>query len=164
METKEGLYNAERRRRIGIGPSQIYWFLCLLQTNGGGSSPLQNGLNRTSPKENGDSHHAKKEPISPRSGRSSASSTPALGHSKKSEDGNKPPTPKPSTPNGGGAAGNGPMKPGLPGAPFNLPGFPGGPPLGPGVPPFNAENGYRPPFDPHTAMRPQLGLPPAGKP
>ncbi|XP_059081772.1 protein groucho-like isoform X3 [Tigriopus californicus] len=131
---------------------------------GGGSSPLQNGLNRTSPKENGDSNHAKKEPISPRSGRSSASSTPALGHSKKSEDGNKPPTPKPSTPNGAGAAGNGPMKPGMPGAPFNLPGFPGGPPLGPGVPPFNAENGYRPPFDPHTAMRPQMGLPPAGKP
>ncbi len=41
--------------------------------------PLQNGLpRRTPPKENGDSNgHAKKEPVSPRSGHSSASSTPA---------------------------------------------------------------------------------------
>ncbi len=149
---------------------------------------LQNGLpRRTPPKENGDANgHAKKEPVSPRSGRSSASSTPAP---KKggAEDGGggsaKPTTPKPSTPNGApglkqppgaGAAG----APGLPVPPFGgiPPGFPGGPPLPPGAPPgaaaaaaaaaaaFAAENGYRPPFDPHPALRPPLGIPPGGKP
>ena len=50
------------------------------------------------------------------------------------------------------------LKPGLPVPPFGLPGFPGGPI------PFNAENGYRPPFDHHPAMRPQLAMPPGGKP
>ena len=50
------------------------------------------------------------------------------------------------------------LKPGLPVPPFGLPGFPGGPM------PFNAENGYRPPFDHHPALRPQLAMPPGGKP
>jgi hypothetical protein len=114
-----------------------------------------NGLRRSPSKENGDmNNHAKKEPVSPRSGTSSSSSTPAPPAVKKSDD--KQLTPKASPTDGPAAA---PLKPaGLPGAPFGLPGFPGG------ALPFNAENGYRPPFDHHPVLRPPLGIPPGGKP
>ena len=131
------------------------------------SSPLQNGLRRTPPKENGDlnNSHAKKEPVSPRSGRSSASSTPAPtanGSKKSISSSDEGAANKPATPNPGSGQQNG--KPGLPVPPFGIPGFPGGPPLPPGAPFPGAENGYRPPFDPHPALRPPLGIPPGGKP
>lgn len=127
-----------------------FLFSCLFCLQGS-SSPVQNGLARSSPKENGDvNSHAKKEPVSPRSGRSSASSTPTTSGKKGSDD--KAATP---TTNGSG----GPLKPGLNGPGFGLPGLPPGVPIPPGAP-FSAENGYRPPFDPHTALRPPLG----GKP
>jgi hypothetical protein len=136
---------------------------------------LQNGLRRTPPKENGDLN-AKKEPLSPRSGRSSASSTPAPSGKKSTESSSEKPTtsPKPNTPPsaGGGATQHPPpgappsMKqvPGLPGPPFGMPGFhehmSGGP-----AGPFGLENGFpRPPFDQHAALRPPLGIPPGGKP
>ena len=138
--------------------------------SGGGTSPLQNGLSssasrRTPPKENGNgssNEHAKKEPVSPRSGRSSASSTPAPTKKSSSNPDDKPTTPKPTTPNGAAPAapGSGALKPGLPAPPFGLPGFP---PIPPGAP-FSAENGYRPPFDPHPALRTPIGMPPGGKP
>ena len=121
--------------------------------NGGG----QNGASRSPPKENGLDLglQRKKDTVSPASGTSSASSTPAP---KKSVDDAKPPTPKSTPP------ASDPIKPGLPGPPFGLPGFPQPPPVaGNGLP--AASEAYRSPYDPHPALRaPPIGLPPGGKP
>ncbi len=120
-------------------------------------SPLANGLRRTPPKENGNGNGTsdhKKEPVSPRSGRSSASSTPAPNSNKKAAD-DKPGTPKPPTTPTAAAAAAGKA------LPFGLPGFPGGPPVPPGA---GLENGFRPSFDPHQALRATMGMPPGGKP
>ena len=119
-----------------------------------------NGLVRHSPpKENGVDH--KRDPVSPPSGHSSASSTPAP--SKKNGDDGKPPTPKsgghrspPSLENGS------PTLKGLPGPPYGLPGFPPPPGLpanGSGPPPPDAPGYPRPPYDPaHPALRPSPAL------
>lgn len=114
---------------------------------------MTNGQSRSPPKENGIDLglNRKKDVMSPQSGRSSASSTPAP--KKSSEDG-KPPTPKSTPPADPG------LKTGLPGPPYGL-GFP--PPPGNGHPP--SSEAYRSPFDPHPALRaPPVGLPPGGKP
>ena len=122
------------------------------------TSPIPNGLRRTPPKENGD--HSKKEPTSPRSGRSSASSTPVPPKKANSESGGSidgsSDKSKPAT-NGSGTSTTLPQLLGPPskqgplGAiPFNVPpGFPGAFP-----PPGGLENGYRPQFDSHPALRP----------
>jgi groucho len=123
-----------------------------------------NGLRRTPPKENGVdlgmSH--KKDAVSPHSGTSSSSSTPAP---KKSLEEVKPPTPqstRSTPPSTEGAPG--PLKPGLPGPPYGL-GFP--PP--PGLPSNGTSHAqsepYRASYDAHPALRaPPIGLPPGGKP
>ena len=133
------------------------------------TSPVQNGMIRTPPKENGE--HSKKEPASPRSGRSSASSTPIP--SKKiappegsSGDSSSDKVSK-STTNGSASATTPPqlsvppskISGGVPGFP-GIPGFPGTFPA-PGS--LAVENGYRPPFDSHPALRLPPGVGPGGK-
>ena len=128
------------------------------------TSPVQNGLRRTPPKENGD--HSKKEPTSPRSGRSSASSTPvpskkaapteAPSSDSSSDKGSKPTT------NGSAAGASPPHVPAPTSKPLGgIPGFPGVPGF-PGSFP-GAENGYRPPLESHPALRLPLGIGPGGK-
>jgi len=122
-----------------------------------------NGLRRTPPKENGVdlgmSH--KKDAVSPHSGTSSSSSTPAP---KKSLEDGKPPTPKSTRSTPPSVEGAAPLKPGLPGPPYGI-GFP--PP--PGLPSngngHTTSEPYRPSYDAHPALRaPPIGLPPGGKP
>ena len=88
---------------------------------------MLNGLRRRPSKENGDvNNHAKKEPVSPRSGTSSSSSTPvpANVNVKKSSD-DKQSTPKASPTDVAGPAAP-PLKPaGLGASHFGIPGFPG---------------------------------------
>ena len=125
--------------------------------------PAVNGLRRTPPKENGVDLglNQKKDAVSPHSGTSSASSTPAP---KKNIDEVKPPTPKSTQSTPPSVEGGNALKPGLPGPPYGI-GFP--PP--PGLP--SNGNGhtpsetYRPSYDAHPALRaPPIGLPPGGKP
>merc|ERR1719458_1339118 len=98
--------------------------------------PAVNGLmRRTPPKENGVDHlNHKKDPVSPPSGHSSASSTPAP--PKKNGDDAKPPTPK-----SGGQRSPSSMENGSPPSPPDAPGYP------------------RPSYDPaHSALRPPPAL------
>lgn len=136
--------------------------------------PAVNGLmRRTPPKENGVDHlNHKKDPVSPPSGHSSASSTPAP--PKKNGDDAKPPTPKSGGQRSPSSMENGsPTLKGLPGPPYGLPGFPPPPGLptnGSGPSPPDAPGYPRPSYDPaHSALRPPpaLGLgsqPATGKP
>ena len=100
-------------------------------------SPLQDGVvqhngSRRSPpsKENGDvnaNNHAKKEPVSPRSGTSSSSSTPVppTSNVKNVKNDDKQTTPK-ASPTDVALPAVPPLKPaGLGAPPFGLPGFPG---------------------------------------
>ena len=127
-----------------------------------------NGQSRSPPKENGLDLQRKKDAVSPASGTSSTSSTPAPKKSVE-EAAVKPPTPK-STPPATAAAPE-PHKPALSGPPYGLPGFPPPPPVaGNGLPPAPpvppVSEAYRSPYDPHPALRapPPIGLPPGGKP
>ena len=127
-------------------------------------------MRRTPPKENGE--HSKKEPTSPRSGRSSASSTPLPSKKLVTPEGSQggenssDKVSKPTT-NGNSSATTSPQLAAPPSKPLGgIPGFPGVPGFpGPFPPPgrLGSENGYRPPFDSHPALRLPLGVGTGGK-
>lgn len=127
-------------------------------------------MRRTPPKENGD--HSKKEPSSPRSGRSSASSTPIppkkipVSEGSSGGEGANDKVSKPTT--NGNASSTSPLQLSAPpskplgGAP-GFPGMPGFPVPFPAPGSLGGENGYRPPLDSHPALRLPLGIGPGGK-
>ena len=148
-----------------------------LEQNGNGLT--MNGIGRTPPKENGldlgMNNHKNKDPVSPHSGTSSNSSTPAphgaVPVPKKSSEAvdtnGKPSTPKSarSTPPGPGSDGP-PLKPGLPGPLYGIGYPPGPPPPGSNHPPtptngHGASDSYR--FN-DSLRAPPIGIPPGGKP
>ena len=164
-ERRSPLPEAKKLKKEEVVPCLIKQFSgfsnknCVLQ-----NAAAVNGLRRTPPKENGvdlGMNH-KKDAVSPHSGTSSSSSTPAP---KKSVDEVKPPTPKSTRstpPSTEGAAG--PIKPGLPGPPYGI-GFPPPPGLPSNGTSHTPSEPYRASYDAHPALRaPPVGLPPGGKP
>jgi len=150
-----------------------------LKKDENGNGLTMNGIGRTPPKENGldlgMNNHKNKDPVSPHSGTSSNSSTPAphgaVPVPKKSSEAvdtnGKPSTPKSarSTPPGPGSDGP-PLKPGLPGPPYGIGYPPGPPPPGSNHPPtptngHGASDSYR--FN-DSLRAPPIGIPPGGKP